>query len=109
MIAYLAILTAILPPTAFALFPARTARWRTGRRLFWTSFPLALLVIAVNVAFVDPAGPAPLYFGAWFVFVVVLAVWCYGAAIIRGEWSEWRRIQRERAERVTDPTKPWLK
>lgn len=109
MVAYLAILTAALPLMAFALFPPKTARWRSGRRLFWASSALALLSVGVNVAFVDPAGPAPLFYAAWLVFVVFLAGVCYGAAIVRGEWSEWRRIGRERAERVTDPSKPWLR
>lgn len=112
MVAYLAILTAFAVPVWLGLLRPRTERWRRARRRFWRLLPAWAGVAAANVAFVDPAGPAWLYYGAWLVFVVVLALWCIAVGHIRGEWGEWRgRVRRERelAARTPDPEKPWLK
>ncbi|MBP3954243.1 hypothetical protein J8F10_02905 [Gemmata sp. G18] len=116
MEAWIAILACFLPPVVLALFPPRTPNWRRARKPFWVTFVLAAAIGAASVAFIDPAGPAVLVFGALVVFATVATLWCYAVAIMRTEWSEWRAQRNPSpppepvaSEPQRDPTKPWLK
>lgn len=112
LIPALAFAALVVPPSVFAAFPPRTPRWRTARKVYWIAFPIATAWFAANLALLDPAGPAVLYYGSWLGFVIAASAWAWAGGTIRGEWSLWREGRRAGAAapaRVPDPAQPWQK
>ncbi len=112
----IATLVCFLPPSVLAARPPRTPVWRRARRRYWIALTLGVIVFAFNAYVIDPAGPAVVFYGAWFVFVLVTTVWCWATGILRTECNAWReKCRRElhtpkaEPEQQTTVAKPWKK
>ncbi|QJX00132.1 hypothetical protein [Frigoriglobus tundricola] len=112
----IAMLACFLPPSVLAAVPPRTPVWRRARKWYWITLPLGAAVCGFNAYFIDPAGPAIVFYGAWFIFVLVATGWCLATGVLRTEWSAWREERRRALHTATaEPeqqvtvAKPWKK
>ena len=93
----------VVPACIWGLYRPQNPRWQLARRAFWVSLPVMASWFMFIVYVIGPNVQAPVYYGAWGIFVAIATVYCLAAGTVQHELRKSRQLNSVKVETPSDP------